>query len=434
MSRERWRSGALIAALALGAGAGACGGSGERPLRIGVIVDCQGAYRALRDVELSGAQLPLMARGAERKGREPGDGLTPARVDGRPVELVQGCSESGELSAVTQVARLLVERMDADVVVEGGTFTVDGIVLRDVARRYPNVAFVAAANGPREVTLQGQPASLYRVAADYGQGVAGLASYAYRKLGWRRVAIAAEDWVAGWGAETAFVREFCALGGRVTRRVGLVPGGPPNDPARVPRDVDGVAVLASRSSVTPEYLRALARREGSPTRRLLLGPEITGDADLVRAAGSILKGVVGASYAPPFSSSPDVRSYLRAYARANPGAPAGEALSPLVVSYRNAVEAVLQAFEQAHGELSDDRRELRAALAHLRTRLLGVSVRMDAHRQAVVSATLVRLGASTAVQTVRNVDQAIGGLVPIGYVPGEAGQACRRAAPPPWAG
>ena len=195
MSRERWCCGALIAAFALGLAA--CGGSGERPLRIGVIVDCQGAFRALRDVELSGAQLPLMTRGAKRDGRESGAGVTAARVAGRPVELVRGCSESGELAAVTQVARLLVERMKVDVVVEGGVFSVDGIVLREVARRYPDVPFVAAANGPREVTLLGSPASVYRVAADYGQGVAGLATYAYRELGWRKVAVASEDWVAG---------------------------------------------------------------------------------------------------------------------------------------------------------------------------------------------------------------------------------------------
>jgi branched-chain amino acid transport system substrate-binding protein len=432
MSRERWCSVVAIAAIALSLGA--CGGSGERPLRIGVIVDCQGAFRALRDVELSGAQLPLMARGADRKGREPSEGLTAAHVDGRPIELVRGCSESGELAALTQVARLLVERMDVDVVVEGGVFSVDGIALREVARRYPDVPFVAAADGPREVTLQGSPASLYRVAADYGQGVAGLASYAFRELGWRRIAVAAEDWVSGWGAETAFVREFCSLGGRVAVRVPLVPGGPPNDPARVPRDVDGVAVLASGSAVTPEYLRALARRLGAPAQRLVLGPEIMGDAELVRGAGASLRGVAAASYAPPAAASADVRAYLRAYGRANPGAPAGEALNPLVTSYRNAVEAVLQAFERARGELSRDRHELRAALGRLRTRLLGVSVRMDVHRQAVVSTTLVRVGDPTAAQTVDGVDQSIGGLVPADYVPSEAGQACHRAPPPRWAG
>jgi ABC-type branched-subunit amino acid transport system substrate-binding protein len=423
--------GALVAGLALALCVVACGVSGQHPLRIGVIVDCQGAYRALRDVELAGAQLPLMARGAERKGREPGEGLESVSVAGRPVELVQGCSESGELSAVTQVARLLVERMNVDAVVEGGVFTVDGLALREVARRYPDVPFVAAANGPREVTLQGAPASVYRVAADYGQGVAGLATYAYRRLGWRRVAIAAEDWVPGWGAETAFVREFCALGGRVGQRVGLTPGGPPNDPARVSRAVDGVVVLASRNAVTPEYLRALARREGDPARRMVLGPEITGDGELLRATGASLNGVAGASYGPP-SGSPEVRSYLRAFARANPSVPASQALAPLVVGYRNAVEAVLQAVERSHGSLSRDRRELRAALGGLRTQLLGVPMRIDGHHQAVVSTTLLRLGDATALQTVSGVDQSIGGLVPDTYVPTEAGQACRRGPAPRW--
>jgi hypothetical protein len=31
------------------------------------------------------------------------------------------------------------------------------------------------------------------------------------------------------------------------------------------------------------------------------------------------------------------------------------------------------------------------------------------------------------------VDQSIGGLVPANYVPTAAGEACRRATPPPWA-
>src|SRR5215510_15402965 len=121
MSRERWYCAAAIAALVLGVGA--CGGSGKRPLRVGVIVDCQGAYRALRDVELSGAQLPLIARGAQRAGSERSDGLRPFKIAGRNVELVQGCSESGELAALTQVARLLVEREHVDAVVEGGVYS-----------------------------------------------------------------------------------------------------------------------------------------------------------------------------------------------------------------------------------------------------------------------------------------------------------------------
>jgi hypothetical protein len=110
------------------------------------------------------------------------------------------------------------------------------------------------------------------------------------------------------------------------------------------------------------------------------------------------------------------------------------------MGYRNAVEGVLEAFERVDGDLSDGRRRLRAQLGRLRTRLLGVPVRMDGRRQAVVSTSLVRLGPPstsggpelTEVRAIHGVDQSVGGLVPASYVPSSAGQACRRATPPPW--
>jgi branched-chain amino acid transport system substrate-binding protein len=431
--RATWLA-AAVAALAVSA----CGGGEPRPLRIGVVVDCVGAYRALGNQEISGAQLPLIVRGARRAGSRPSDGVDGAAVAGHGVEVVRGCGETGEFATLTQVVRRLVEQEHVDVVVAGGPFAVDGIPLRDLARRYPEVAFLPAAGGPREVTLQRPAANVYRAAPDYGQSVAGLGTYAYRRLGWRRVTLVLDDWVIGWGAETAFVREFCALGGRVAGRIALAErASRASVLARIRRDADGVAVLASGLYVTTDLLHALARRGA---HALVLGPEVIGDTTLVRHVAS-LEGVVGASYAPADPGSPDLRAYLRAYANAYPGAPAGEPREALVMGYRNAVEAVLNAFERARGDLSGGRRRLRAQLARLDTRLLGVPVRMDANRQAVVSANLVRLGPAsgsgvpslTAVGSVSAVDQSVGGLVPAGYVPTSSGQACRAATPPPWA-
>jgi branched-chain amino acid transport system substrate-binding protein len=416
----------------------ACGGDTRRPFRIGVIVDCVGGLRAFGDGELAAAQLPLIVRGARTVSEDPSDGVRGGRVAGRPVEIVRGCGESGEFSTLTQVARQLIEREHVDAVVEGGFFPVDGIPLRELAHRYPDVVFVDASSGPREVTLNRSARNLYRVAPDYGQGVAGLATYAYRRLGWRRVAILPEDWVAGWDAETAFVREFCALGGRVASRVPLEIGDESTSTVlkAIPRNADGVAVLGAWASVTPDLLGALARRG---TNTLLLGPEVIGDTDLVRQVAA-LTGVVGASYSAPESSSPAMRSYLRDYAKAYPGTPPGESRDAVVMAYRNGVEAVLEAFEQVHGDLSDGRRRLRAQLGRLDTTLLGLPVRMDGNRQAVVSTNLVRLGRESAagpelraVQSIPAVDQSIGGLIPANYVPTSSGQACRRTTPPPWA-
>jgi branched-chain amino acid transport system substrate-binding protein len=417
-----------------------CGGDTQRPLRIGVIVDCVGGLRAFGDGELAAAQLPLIVRGARPMSEDPTDGLRGGRVAGRPVQVVRGCSESGEFSTLMQVARQLIERQHVDVIVNGGFFPVDGIPLRELADRYPDVVFVAASSGPREVTLDQPARNLYRVAPDYGQGVAGLATYAYRRLGWRRVALLPEDWAAGWDAEAVFAREFCSLGGRIAKRILLeIPPANSTTPVlrAIPRDADGVVVLGTWASVSADLLRALARRG---TNTLLLGPEVIGDTDLVRQVAA-LTGVVGASYSAAESSSPAVHAYLREFARAYPDTPPGESRDAVLMAYRDAVEAVVEALGQVHGDLSDGRRRLRAQLGRLDTTLLGVPIRMDANRQAVVSATLVRLGSESAsgvpelraVESVSGVDQSIGGLVPAKYVPSDSDQTCRRAIPPPWA-
>jgi branched-chain amino acid transport system substrate-binding protein len=416
----------------------ACGGNTQRPLRIGVIVDCVGGLRAFGDGELAGAQLPLIARGAHPVSDDPSDGVRGGRIAGRPVEILRGCSESGEFSTLTLVARELIVRQHVDAIIDGGFDPVDGIPLRELAHHYPNVVFVAAAGGPREVTLDQPATNLYRVAPDYGQGIAGLATYAYRRLGWRRVVVAPDIWFAGWNAETAFVREFCSLGGRIARRIQLPIGADSTSTLlrAIPRDADGVALFGSRVTVTPDLLRALARRG---TNTVLLGPEVIGDTELLSQDAALI-GIVGASYSAP-TSSPAMRTYLRDFATAYPSMPPDEPHDAVVMAYRNGVEAVLEAFEQVHGDLSDGRRRLRAQLARLDTTLLGVPVRMDANRQAVVSANLVRLGPESAsgvpelraVQSTPAVDQSIGGLIPASYVPSYLGTTCRRATPPPWA-
>ena len=63
------RAGLAALGAALTLVAGACG-EDEQPLRIGVVVDCVGINRSFQDAELSGAQLPLIERGARPGGRE----------------------------------------------------------------------------------------------------------------------------------------------------------------------------------------------------------------------------------------------------------------------------------------------------------------------------------------------------------------------------
>lgn len=419
-----WCSGFVACVLALLAGACA---DDEPPLRIGVVLDCVGIFRSFGDAELSGAQLPLIERGASRRGRRAQDGITPVTVAGRSVELVTGCAEAAEFSAITTELRRMAELDKVDAVVAGSAGA-DEIVIRDVARRHPQTVFVPAVHGPREATLHRPAANVFRFSGDHGQGVAGLATYAYRDLGWRRAAIVLPNWDAGWGGRDAFAAEFCALGGTIEQQLAVDffdPAG--RDADRVRRDVDGVAVFGGSYFDASEFLKRLAKRTDDPARQIVAGPALMDEPTTLRATSRALAGVTGSSYAYP----PRMRAYLRDYSRAFPGVPASLASSELVTGYRDAVEAILLALEHADGSSA----RLPAELGRLRINLLGGPVRLDENRQAVISTSLVRIGdpgvagaqpTLTPVSRRHGVDQSVGGLLAPSLSPSAGPVACNR--------
>jgi hypothetical protein len=129
-----------------------------------------------------------------------------------------------------------------------------------------------------------------------------------------------------------------------------------------------------------------------------------------------------------------MQAYLRAYERAYGRTGLGAAHNELVWGYRDAVEAVLQALEHGGG----DRSRLLDELARLRASLVTGRVRLDGHRQAVVTARVVRIPATAGsppqpLATAGGVEESLGGLLAPGRRPDPVAPACRRTRPPPWA-
>ena len=371
---------------------------------------------------------------------DPSQGVTAARVAGRTVQLLPACTETLEFSTMFQEVRRLIEHEHVDAIV-GGAFGEDGVAMRDVARLYPEVVFIVAPHGPREVTLRARPPNLFRVAADHGQLVAGLASYAYRELGWRRAAVVSDDWDSGWGSTAAFVAEFCSLGGLIVdqKRVSSQSSfdQAAADAPRLARSADGVAVLTTGffgSQAT--FVRKLITSFRDPARRLVLGPSVIDDRAAIQEIDR-LTGVVGAAVLPPPHASPSAREYEASYVRAFGRTDAVAARDGLTVTYRNAVETLLQVLERTGGDTARYQHEL----ARYRTELVGVPVRIGPDGQAIVSSTIVRVGSPEGrgdrpielLHQIPDVDQSIGGLLTPGFRPASADQPCHRGAPPPWA-
>lgn len=432
---------ALAGLLALVAVVAGCGGEADAPFRIGVMVDCTGIAAETHDWALAGAQLPLLQRRGSLAGKGPAGGVRDAKVAGRDVELVEGCSESGVFGRMITTARELVETDHVDAIV-GGMGESDGVVLREIARRYPAVPFLVAGTSAREATAHDPAPNLYRFSSDVEQDQAGLATYAYRTLGWRRAAVVAEDAIDGWGAAAAFSAEFCALGGRVQRIWTPLYGHPGPLLKQLPAAIDGVAVLSVFPYGSPAaFIRAYVARQTDPERSLLLGLWVFPPFQ-ERAYAALwpeLHGVVARLAGVPDPARAENTAYRKAFASAFPGLPGGLASNPIVLPYYTAVEAVLQALESTGGDPGAERGRLRAALASLRLETPTGPVHLDANRQAVVPATLVRLtgtkpGAPSFQPVLRipAVDQTVGGLFSPGSSPTRSAD-CRRATPPPWA-
>src|SRR6478752_4413047 len=394
------------------------------PFRIGVLADCVGAFRNLQDAALSGAAVPFLERGSTLRGPSAVDGVTPATVAGRPVELVPGCIEGGEYSTVIEQARQLIELSHVDALV-GGTFPGDGLALREVARKYPDVAFVVSSPGDREVTLGDPAPNLFRFAADLSQQVAGLGTFAYRDLGWRHAVVVAENAEVGWGEAAAFLAEFCGLGGRASQ----VPLSPDLLPPSVP-EADGVAVFFTPFGKTPEALMAFAGGRLPLESSLLLGPAAWNDLNSLPAMPDQLKRVVTVAPAIRVGGS---ELYRATVAKNFPAATETDAMQPFVVQHNDGVEVVMTALEQAGGATGAP---LQAALRSLDTELVSGRVRLDDNRAAVVNTALTRLGdvgTGSVIRTVSGVDQTFGGTLPASYEPGSGEQPCSAGPLPPWA-
>ncbi len=152
MGLDLTRVAGLLAVASLAVGAAGCPG-GEQPMRIGLLTDCRGIFSSYEDEMLAGAELPLLRRGAHLTDGKPSGGVSEARVAGRDIELIRGCTEESEHTVLVEEARRLVEDEGVDAVV-GAIGESDSLVFRELARKYPEVIFIPAWSGAQELTLR----------------------------------------------------------------------------------------------------------------------------------------------------------------------------------------------------------------------------------------------------------------------------------------
>jgi branched-chain amino acid transport system substrate-binding protein len=424
---------AILAGVLLSAG---CNAERE-PVRVGVMLECTGLLGGSRDSVLAAASLPLLVRGGRRSPE-----LVTGSAGGRRVELLPTCTEFTYPHKLILAARRLIEVDRADVVV-GPIGGGENVVFRDLARRFPEVTFLASEMGAQETTLRDPPPNYFRYAPTGAQTTAGLGTYAYRDLGWRRAVIAAEDWYPGWEAAAGFVAEFCALGGAVVERdwyavLGVDARGAAHRHAAT---ADGVLVVATTGYQLP-YLKAYVGAAKPARDRLLLSGAAFLDPRALQPRGVDLSGVVIGGAAPRATRSQVMRRYREEFAREFPELPPGVGEGMVELPAYAAVDALVEALDVTDGELGHGQAELRRTLEGLVLDLPQGTVRLDRNRQASEVNYLERIepptpGAAPRTRLVRRVDgveHTYGGIFgPTTPSPSTSDPTCERRPAPPWA-
>ncbi|HZQ64868.1 MAG TPA: ABC transporter substrate-binding protein [Gaiellaceae bacterium] len=409
-------------------------------IKIGVYADCQGAYGSSYNDSLAGAELPLVERGG-RLGVEPSDGVSGVSVGGRPIRLYFGCDPTDGASSTAQTlaeARRLVEQVGVDILI-APTNTPDELALQQYARRHPHTTFVDGAGAAPDPN----PArNFFKFNTNGAQWMAGLGSYAYHQLGWRRaVTVSFAPDVFSWAQAAAFDAEFCSLGGTIKRVwypatltdystiVAQVPS----------HGVDGV-VLDSSS-----LLLALAKTDpqlrGNLSRKVVftsIGPGTSLYPLGARAAGIVAAGptllLPGADARPGLARG---ARYRTAFTHAFPTI--AKSLSGFFdVPYYDAMAATLQALDRVHGDLSGDERRFMAALAKVTLDAPNGRISLDSKHLGIGPNYVWQLQGpklkAVVIRTIPRVDASFGGYFKAtDPPPSETTPACVKRTPPPWA-
>ena len=280
-----------------------------------------------------------------------------------------------------------MEQEDADVMI-GPLSGDEGIAVANYAKEHPDKTFVNGIAGAQDATLKVQAPNFFRFHPDGAQWSAGLGDYAYNDLGWKTAAIIGDDYSFPYTSLSGFVAEFCAIGGKVTKRVWAPLGEEDYSSyiSQIPDDVDGLYVGIGGSGLI-SFIKQYQEQKGRVDTERMLGNVFWDDPLVLKEVGKSLVGGATAAMTAADSNTPEVAKYQEDLEAAYGDEIAG--LGPSVFTYGYYIDMVglIKGLEAVDGDVYDQSK-LQEALAGVT--LSGDEapwgdVKLDDNRQAISS-------------------------------------------------
>ncbi|MBO9402903.1 ABC transporter substrate-binding protein [Shimia sp. R9_3] len=368
-------------------------------IKIGVISILEGAFAALGQDGIRGAELAVKEVGGE--------------VDGKSIEVITMSSDASPDSAVN-AARKLIEQDGVDMIV-GPLSGSEGLALRDLSKSYPAVTFLNGSSAAQDTTLRDSSENFFRFGGDGAQWMVGVGDYAYNEMGYETVAVIAEDYSFPYTQVLGFMSEYCKAGGKVPEKFWTPIGNKDYSSVvySIPQDVDAIFVALGGADAV-NFLTQYSQAGGD---KPIIGGSITIDQSILDSKGPFKKLLVGAPAGTPTVSDYDGEEWKAFTASYTDAFPDGfSAPSIFAHHYYMSAKAAMLALDEVDADLSSDQEAFRAALTDLTfVTPTGGTMRLDENRNGIVDNFVTEvferedgtLG-NRVVKVVRDVNQLLG--------------------------
>lgn len=385
-----------VSALALSVAANAASAA---DIKIGVISILEGAFAALGQDGIRGAQLAVKEAGGS--------------VDGKSVETIVMSSDASPDSAVN-AARKLIEQDGVDIIVgplSGG----EGLALRDLSKSYPGVTFINGSSAAQDTTLRNSSENFFRFGGDGAQWMVGVGSYAFNEMGYKSVAVVAEDYSFPYTQVLGFMSEYCEAGGKVPEKFWTPIGNKDYSSVvySIPQDVDAIFVALGGA----DAVNFLTQYDQAGGDKPIIGGSITIDQSILESKGPFKKLLIGAPAGTPTVSDYDGAEWKAFSASYTSEFPDGfSAPSLFAHHYYMSAKAAMLALDEVDADLSNDQAAFRAVLNDLTfVTPTGGTMRLDENRNGIIDNFVTEVFAredgslgNRVVKVVRDVNQTLG--------------------------
>ena len=298
---------------------------------------------------------------------------------GKKIVVIEEASDATPQLALEK-AKKLVEKDKVDIVF-GPLSGDEGVAIANYSKKVPSVTFINTASSATETTTVAKSKNFFRFHGDAAQWSGGVGEIAYKNLGYRKVAIIADDYSFPYANAGGFATGFCKAGGTIVAAQWPALGTKDysSQIAALPKDIDAVyAGLGGADAV--QFLKQAVQ---FGLKKPLIGGAILVDGTVLGSKADIgdaaLNTIAGGPVPDDSYTSPEYEKFKAQLAAAGTG--------PNIFSVLgyNSAKSMLAGLVAVKGDLSNNQAAYRKALSNLKWNTPTGPLSMDKNRNAIVS-------------------------------------------------